>query len=211
MAELRTYVYLDVLQPQVASFLATISQGYLPIEGQSSLYLEVSPGMEINIAADAALKAAKVEPAIQIVEREYGFLEVHAFDQGQVREAGRAILDRLDLKEADRLEPVIVSSQTITGMDPHHTMLINRMRHGDMILGGETYYVLECHPAGYAVFAANEAEKAANIKILEFRAMGAFGRLYLGGKEAEIEEASRSALRGLAGIKGRANKLGAAK
>ncbi len=208
MAELRTYVYLDVLQPQVAGFLATVSQGYLPIEGQSSLYVEVAPGMEINVACDAALKAAKVQPGMLIVEREFGVLEVHSFDQGQVREAGRAILDRLGLKsELDRLKPTVISSQTITGIDAHHTMLVNRMRHGDLILKDETYFVMEVHPAGYAVYAANEAEKAANIKLLEFRAFGAFGRLYLAGSEAEIEEAAKAAMRALETVNGRENKL----
>lgn len=212
MAELRTFVYLDVLQPQVAGFLATVSQGYLPIEGQSSLYVEVAPGMEINVACDAALKAAKVQPGMLIVEREFGILELHSFDQGQVREAGRAILDRMGIQsELDRLKPAVVSSQTITGIDPHHTMLVNRMRHGDLILKGDTYFVMETHPAGYAILAANEAEKAANINILEFRAFGAFGRLYLGGSEAEIEEAAKAAMRAIEQVAGRENKVGAGK
>ena len=30
MAELRTYVFIDSLQPQFASFLATVAKGYLP-------------------------------------------------------------------------------------------------------------------------------------------------------------------------------------
>jgi len=210
MADLRTFVYLDVLQPQVASFLATVSQGYLPIEGQSSLYVEVAPGMEINVACDAALKAADVQPGMLVVEREFGILELHSFDQGMVREAGRAIIDRLGLKsEEERLKPVVVSSQTITGIEPHHSMLVNRMRHGDMILSNQTYFVLETHPAGYAVFAANEAEKAANIRILEFRAMGAFGRVYLGGTEAEIEEAAKAAVKGIESLTGRDNKVAA--
>lgn len=206
MAEIRTYVFLDVLQPQVASFLATVSQGYLPIEGQASLYIEIAPGMEINVACDAALKAAEVQPGMLIVEREFGVLEIHSHDQGMVRAAGRAALDRLGAREEDRLAPVVVSSQTITGMAPHHSMLVNRMRHGDMILTNQTYFVLETHPAGYAVFAANEAEKAANINILEFRAFGAFGRVYLGGTEAEIEQAAKACMNSLASLTGRENK-----
>ncbi len=211
MAEIRTYVFLDVLQPQVAGFLATVSQGYLPIEGQSSLFLEISPGMEVNVACDAALKAAEVQPGMLIVEREFGILEVHSFDQGMVRAAGDAVLDRLGLTQEDRLAPVVVSAQTITGIDPHHSMLVNRMRHGDMILANQTYFVLETHPAGYAVFAANEAEKAANINILEFRAFGAFGRVYLGGTEAEIEQAAEAAIAGLKSLTGRTNPTAAAR
>ena len=75
----------------------------------------------------------------------------------------------------------------IRNISDYHTQLINRTRHGDMIMPGQTLYVLECAPAGYAAIAANEAEKAANINILEVRAFGSFGRVYLGGEEQDID------------------------
>jgi hypothetical protein len=142
---------------------------------------------------------------MQIVERAYGLLEIHDDDQGQVRAAGDAILERMGATEADRLRPRIVSSQIITGIDGKQSQLINRMRHGDMIVSGEALYVLEVHPAGYAAFAANEAEKASPINLLEFRATGAFGRMYLGGSEAEIEEARDAAEAQLRSLEGRDN------
>ena len=46
--DLRSYVYLDSLQPQYAAFLGTVAQGFLPIAGMASLYVEISPGIEIN-------------------------------------------------------------------------------------------------------------------------------------------------------------------
>ena len=63
------------------------------------------------------------------------------------------------------------------------------------------------HPndAGYAVLATNEAEKAADINVLEFRAFGAFGRVYLGGDEANIEEAAAAARAVLEQLDGREN------
>lgn len=203
MIDLRTFVYLDQLQPQVASFLATVSQGFLPTEGQSSLYVEVAPGISINTVTDVALKRTKVKPGMQIVERAFGVLEVHHDDQAEVRAAGDAILESLNLQEGDRMAPRVVSTQVINGMDSHHTMLINRMRHGNMVLKYDTMWVLETDPAGYALFAANEAEKASPIEILEIRAVGAFGRLYIGGKEAEIEEAAKAALAALSSVSGR--------
>ena len=53
------------------------------------------------------------------------------------------------------------------------------------------------------MIAANEAEKASPINLLEMRAVGAFGRLYLGGMEAEVAEAERAVLDCLAAIDGR--------
>ena len=204
--ELRTFTYIDVLQPQLTGFLQTVSSGFMPLEQQASLFLEISPGIAINQLTDAALKATSVQPGMQIVERAYGLLELHDFDQGAVRSAGQAILDRMGAKEEDRLRPRVVSSQTITGLDGHQSQLINRMRHGDMIMAGQTLYILEVYPAAYAAIAANEAEKAADVHLMEVITFGAFGRLWLGGWEAEIKAAAAAAEGALAKIAGREDK-----
>jgi hypothetical protein len=203
--DLRSFTVLDNLQPQVTGFLQTVSSGFMPLERQASLFLEIAPGIAINELTDVALKTTTVQPGMQIVERAYGMLEVHDDDQGQVRAAGAAILDRLGMPETERLKPRVVSSQIITGIDGKQAQLINRMRHGDMIVESETLYVLEVHPAAYIAFAANEAEKASPIALLEFRAFGAFGRMWLGGGEAEIHEAAAAAEGALAGLEGRPN------
>ena len=93
MVDLRAYVFLDSLQPQFASFQATISKGYLPKVGQASLFVEIAPGMAINQILDVALKSTDVTAGMQIVERHYGMLELHSESQADVRQAGQAILD----------------------------------------------------------------------------------------------------------------------
>jgi hypothetical protein len=204
--ELRTFTYIDVLQPQLASFLQTVASGFLPLERQAALFIEISPGIAINTITDAALKQTRVIPGMQIVERAYGLLEVHSFDQGEVRSAGHAMLEKLGTSEKERLRPRILSEQTITGIEGYHAQLINRMRHGDLITQGQTLYTLEVHPAAYAGIAANEAEKAAPIHLLEVITFGAVGRLWLCGGEAEIAEAARAVQETLAAIDGRENK-----
>ncbi len=208
--QLRTFTRLDVLQPQLTGFLQTVSSGFQPLAGQASLFVEVAPGISINALTDAALKRTRVFPGMQIVERAYGLLELHHFDQGEVQAAGEAILERAGLTEEDRLAPEIVSREIIHGIDGHQAMLINRMRHGQLLLEVETLYVLETHPAGYAALAANEAEKAANINLLEVITFGAFGRLYLGGTEEEINQAAAAAERALKSVKGRKPTKGGA-
>lgn len=203
--DLRCYTTIDILQPQTAAFLATVSQGYHPLKGDASLFIEVKPGMDINVVTDIALKQTSCTPGMQIVERHFGVLELHHRDQGQVRAAGDAVLQALGLTVSDRMQPRVVSAQTITGTEGYHSQLVNRMRHGNFLDEGRTLYVLETHPAGYALLATNEAEKAANIDVLEFRAFGAFGRVYLGGDEANIEEAARAAVDALRAIEGRPN------
>jgi len=203
--ELRTFTYIDVLQPQLASFLQTVASGFLPLANQAALLIEIAPGIAINTITDVALKQTSVIPGMQIVERAYGMLEVHSFDQGQVRHAGHAMLEKLGVTMQDRMKPRILSEQTITGIDGHHAALIDRMRHGDMINEGQTLYTLEVHPAAYAALAANEAEKAADIHLLEVITFGAVGRLWLGGDEAEIAEAARAIGEALAAVDGRAS------
>lgn len=201
--ELRSYAFLDSLQPQHAAFLGTISQGFLPLAGEASLWVEVAPGIEINRLTDVALKATSVTPGMQIIERVFGLLEVHSPSQAETRAAGEAILSALELKVEDRLKPEMLSSQLIRRITDHHAQLINNMRHGQMIIPGQTLYVMECTPAAYAALAANEAEKAANINILEVRAFGAVGRIYLGGDESDMEVGWKAAVAALEGIDGR--------
>lgn len=204
--QLRTYTMIDVLQPQTASFIATVAGGFLPLEGQAALVVEVAPGISINNVTDAVLKQTQAIVGMQIVERAFGMLEIHHFDQGQIRAAGDAILKHYGIKETDRIKPKVLTVQSITGIEGYHTMLINRMRHGDMILQGQTMLTLEVHPAGYAMLATNEAEKAANIHVLEMMAFGAFGRVWLGGDEENIAQAAAAIQKVLESIDGRENK-----
>jgi hypothetical protein len=204
--ELRSYVFLDNLQLQHAAFLGTVARGFLPLPGDASLWIEISPGIEINRITDVALKSVGVKPGMQIVERLYGLLEVHSSSQADVRAAGAAILEALELKEEDRLKPRVVSSQIIRNIDPHQVQLINRMRHGHMILAGQTLYVMEVQPAAYAALAANEAEKRANLNILEVTAYGSFGRVYLGGSEQDIMAGYQAAIDAIESVGGRSQE-----
>lgn len=204
--ELRAYTFLDSMQPAFAAYVGTTARGFLPVQGQAALYVEIAPGVAINRLTDVALKSADVRPGVQVVERAYGLLEVHADSQAQVLAAGRAVLEGIEKSETDRLRAKIMSSQVITNLDPDQAQLINRTRYGDMILGGETLYILEVHPAAYATIAANEALKASPVKLVDMQSFGAFGRLYLGGTESAIREAASAVTLSLEGIEGRENK-----
>jgi len=201
--ELRAYCFLDSLQPQYAAFLGTVAQGFLPLPGDASLYVEISPGIEINRLTDIALKSTNVTPGMQIIERYYGMLEIHSPEQADARAAGAAILEQIGAKEEDRIKPRILSSQIVRRITDHHAQLINRTRHGQMILGGQTLYVLECEPAAYAPLAANEAEKASEINVLEVRSFGSMGRIYLGGEERDIDVGWQAAVAAIEGLEGR--------
>lgn len=194
MVTLRTYVFLDSLQPQLASFIGKTARGFLPVPEQASLFVEVAPGIVINRITDVALKATTVVPAVQVVERAYGLLEVHDHDKGEVLKAGEAILRSLDLKEDGRMKPKLLSNQIIRSIEPYQAQLINRNSQGMMILPGQSLFILETEPAGYVAYAANEAEKAAHIFLVQCQPYGAFGRLWLAGSESEIDSAAEAAV-----------------
>jgi hypothetical protein len=201
--DLRSYVFLDSLQPQMAAFIGSTARGFLPLAGDASLWVEISPGIEINRITDVALKSTKVRPAVQVVERLFGLLEVHSRDQAEVRASGAAILDALGVHSDERWKPVIHSSQIIRRVDAHQTQLINRNRNGMMLIADQTLYVMELEPAAYAVLAANEAEKAADINIVEVRPFGSFGRVYLGGEERDIMAGYTAAVQAIEDLTGR--------
>lgn len=200
--ELRTYIFLDSLQPQMAAFIGSTARGFLPLAGDASLWVEISPGIEINRVTDVALKATNVQPALQVVERLFGLLEVHSRSQADVRDAGRAVLEALDLTPEQRYKPEIRSSQVIRKIDAHQAQIINRNRKGSMLIADQTLFVMEVEPAGYAALAANEAEKSAEITIVQVRPFGSYGRIWLGGEERDIMVGSEAAVRAIEGVSG---------
>ena len=204
MIKLRTYVHIDSLQPQLATYLGTVSQGFLPVPGEACLWLEVAPGMAVHQLTDVALKATRVHLGQQVVERAFGSMVFHHRDQSDVIEAGHAVLRSLGAREQDLLRCRVAWSEYVRAITPDHAVLINRQdRRGSMILPGQSMFIMETEPAGYVVYAANEAEKAASITLVDARAVGAFGRLTLAGSEAEIEAAAEAATHAVQRLAGR--------
>ncbi len=203
MAELRAYCHLDRLQPQFASLFATRCRGFLCVEGMASLFVEVVPGIEVNHLTDVALKLTNSRPGEMIVERRYGMLEIHSFDQEEIIHAGKMILEELGLKEEDRLAPSILATSIINKVDSYQAVIINRNSKGMLVLGGDDVYLLEVTPAAYSSIAANEAEKHCNVRLVDIRFFGAAGRIYLAGSQAEIQAAAKLVVDTLAQLTGR--------
>jgi hypothetical protein len=201
--ELRAYIYIDRMQPQYAAFVGSITQGDLPVEGMASLYVEMAPGNHVFRIVDVAVKATDSRPGAQIVERQFGMFELHSPQQAEVLQAGQVILQELGLTERDRLRPSIASLQVITNVSPYQSQLLNRFTRGMMLVAGQTMLVVECTPAAYINYAANEAEKAADVNLMHVTSVGVFGRLWMAGTEANITTARDAVVAALEGIDGR--------
>jgi hypothetical protein len=198
MADLRSFIFIDQLQPQTMCYLGTFVRGSLPRTGMSAQVIEVAPGLDIEPLTDVALKHADVQAGILVVERQFGYLEIHSRSTDSVRAAATAVLDVLGTDPSAASAPTILADRTITSVDARHAFLVNRNKAGSMVLPGDSLFTLEVAPASYAILAVNEAEKAARITVVDYRMMGATGRVYLSGAESDVRmaaEAARHALR----------------
>ena len=193
MAELRSFILIDQMQPQTMAYLATWMRGSLPRKNMSAQIIEIAPGLDVEAITNIAIKGADVKVGLLVVERQFGTVEFHSRSTAEVKAAAQAVLDELGAQEADATPAKILASKIVTRIDPQHAFLINRNKLGSLILSGDSLYLLECQSASYAILACNEAEKAANIKVIDYRMIGANGRLYLAGDEAEVRNAREAA------------------
>jgi ethanolamine utilization microcompartment shell protein EutL len=191
--EMRTYIFMDQLQPQLAQFIAKDNRVYDPSEYDAALMLELAPAMEIHRMIDHALKATKVRLGSVVTERHFGMMLVQHPDQGEVREAGAAVLARTGLTPQDRAHCQIVTNMVIRGIEQDHAIYFTGTSRGYMVLAGESVFILETSPAAYLTIACNEALKAANVKLVQVTPFGATGRLVLSGPESEIDSAAAAA------------------
>jgi hypothetical protein len=192
--QLRTYAFIDRMQPQYAAFLGSELDGDVPLAGMAELWLELAPGSEVYTLLDSALKGTDAKPGLQMVEREFGLIELHSPSVDQVRDAGNRILEAAGLSIEQRLRARVVSAQTITLVHPYQAQQINKMRKGSLLLPGQTLVVIEVEPAAYVVQAANEAEKASNVNLVHFNPFGRFGRLWMAGTESDAAAAREAAM-----------------
>ena len=193
MADIRSYIFIDQLQPKTMCYMGTWIRGFLPRTNMAAMIIEVVPGLHIEGITDIALKSVDVKPGILVVERQFGYLEFHSYSTGDVVAGGEAVLNVLGATANDAMPPEILASRIIKRLDDYHAFLINRNKLGSMTLPGESLFVLEMQPASYAILAANEAEKSADIKIVDYRMIGATGRVYLSGPESDVRSAARTA------------------
>ena len=193
MAELRSSIFIDQMQPQTLCYMGTWLRGSLPRANMAAQIIEVAPGLDIEALTDIAVKHTDVRAGILVVERQFGYLEFHSRDTSAVKASAAAVMEALGASPGDATRPKILGSKVITNLDHQHAFLINRNKLGSMVIAGESLYTLEMQPASYAILAANEAEKAANIKVIDYRMIGANGRVYLAGSEADIPNARDAA------------------
>ena len=195
--ELRAYVFVDSLQPQLAQFVAKDNRVYDPAEYDAAILLELAPAMEIHSMIDLALKATDVRLGSVVTERHFGMMQIQHSEQGEVRTAGETVLERTNLTLADRAKVEVLTNKIIRSVEQDHAISFTGTSRGNMVVAGESVLILETTPAAYLTLACNEALKAAQVKLVTIRPYGATGRLILAGSESEIDSAAEAALASL--------------
>jgi ethanolamine utilization microcompartment shell protein EutS len=193
MTELRASIFIDQLQPQTLAYIATWMRGSLPRSRMAAQIVEIAPGLDVEALTDIVLKSADVRAGLLVVERQFGTLQFHSRSTAEVQAGAAAILQALNKTQDDVARPKILASKIVTRVDDQHAFLMNRNKLGSMVLGGDSIYLLECQSAAYAILACNEAEKEAAVKLIDMRMIGANGRLYLAGTEADVRNARAAA------------------
>lgn len=200
---IRALMQIDRLQPKFAAYNGATVQGSIPLAGDTVLIGEFAPGNEVFRLIDIALKASRAEATSQIVEREFGFFILRSPYNAQISAAREAILNELGMKLEDRIKPAVESTQVITSVEPYQAQLLNKWSSGSLVVPGQTLGIVECSPAAYISIAGNEAEKSALIDIVQVRAVGRFGRLFITGTEDSVKTAIQAACDALAEVQGR--------
>ena len=113
VAELRSFIFIDQLQPQTMCYLGTWIRGSLPRAAMAAQIIEVAPGLDIEPLTDVALKHADVQAGILVVERQFGYLEIHGATDA-VQAAAAAVLERARRDGADATRPAVLASQIIS-------------------------------------------------------------------------------------------------
>lgn len=193
MTDLRASIFIDQLQPQTLAYISTWMRGTLPRSRMAAQIVEIAPGLDVEALADTVLKSADVYAGLLVVERQFGTLEFHSRSTAEVHAGAAAVMAALGKTPGDAVPPKILASKLVTNVSNQHAFLMNRNKLGSMVLGGDSIYLLECQSAAYAILACNEAEKEADIKLIDMRMIGANGRLYLAGSEADVRNAQHAA------------------
>ena len=207
MTELRVYLPIHDLQPQFAAYMATPlrARGYPPYAGQHSLIIEAAPALAIHRIVDLALKESpNMEPGILFTERQFGLLELHSNDAGELDKAGQAILEGIGATPEDQLAPKILFHDIIDALSDQHAIILNRSRDASILVPGQSLLIHEMTPALFACVAANEAERTAPGAIInDIQMMGASGRVFMSGTHDDMAKARDTITVTLETVRGR--------
>jgi len=195
MTRLGSLIIVDRVQPQVAAYMTVASRsGLITRPGNALASFTFMPTVAIEEAMDVGLKRGDIALSFLQMDSRVGFLVLQSKSISEIRDTVDAIVDQLHLE----VPPDIVKnapSRLISSLDSKQAYVTNRSRMGALAISGQSLYVIECDPSAYALSAVNEAEKAADIRLVDFKFTGSMGRVIISGTDSNIR-AAREAVAG---------------
>ena len=189
MTTLASLVIVDKVQPQTAAYMtATSRNGLVTRPGVAMAVLTMMPTVSVEEAMDIALKRGDVRLSFLQMDSRVGFLAIQSQSISELRDVVDAIIDEMRLElPADEVKTV--HSRLVSRLDANQAYVTNMMRMGSLAIPGDTLFVVESDPSAYALVAVNEAEKAAELRLVDFKFTGSMGRMIVSGKESDIRAA----------------------
>ena len=132
----------------------------------------------------------------EIVKKFGGRFKLTALIQrrlGELIDGARPLIERDGRSDLEVVVEEILQNKIIRSVEQDHAISFTGLAWGNMVLAGDSVFIMEAKPAAYLSMACNEALKAADVKLIDIRVFGATGRLIMAGPESEIDSAAEAA------------------
>ena len=189
MTHVGSLVIVDKVQPQTASYLTVASRaGLVTRPGAALASFALTPAVAAEEAMDIGLKRGDVRLSFLQLDSRVGSLVLQSTSISQIRDTVDTIVEQMNLSVPTGVIKT-AHSRFISRLDHDQAYVTNKTRMGSLCIPGQSLYVLECDPSAYALAAVNEAEKAADIRLVDFKITGSMGRLIISGTESSVRAA----------------------
>lgn len=186
MAELNSFIKIDRLQPKTAKYLSKLSLGSEVPANCSVALLHITSVPDAEKALDILLTSANVTPNVCVFDGRGGWLGIHAVLADELHIAIEQVMNELNLSFSTTKQAKPPSHQLISKITKEHADIIGKRCKGHKITAGDSLMIVDVIPAVHTLVAVNEAEKNADIEVVDYKITGSSGRLYLSGCDTNV-------------------------
>lgn len=185
---------IDKVQPQTASYMSIANRnGLVTRPGTTLAWLACSPTADVEKIIDIGLKRSNVKLSFLQMDSRVGFVVFQSTSISEMRDTVDAIMSEMEFEYPDGTITA-TPTQFVSSLDHHQAYVKNKSKMGSLCLQGEALCTMETDPPGFALAAVNEAEKVAEINIVDFKFTGSMGRFIISGNDDSVRAARDAAI-----------------
>ena len=194
MRKIHGIFIIDKVQPQTASYMSIANRnGLVTRPGMALAWIAVSPTADVEKVVDIALKRSSAKISFLQMDSRVGFVVFQSRSIDEIRDTVDAIVDEMQFDHPDSAIKA-TPTQFVSSLDHQQAYLKNKSKMGSLCVPGEALCTMETDPPGFALAAVNEAEKTAEINIVDFKFTGSMGRFIISGDDSNVRAAMDAAL-----------------